>query len=100
MSEDKIKKIIKRVNQLEDRIEELEQSRVLRHGTKTEGMAKWIWAQFEKKDEIPVEYIMRKGATLGYSRQMLSKTKRDLLGDQLGTTVGGHGKPWMWVKIK
>lgn len=96
----KLDKVIKRLNALEDRVEELETTRTTQHGTKSKKMADWIMSQFATKNEVPISTIRIKGKKLGFSSQMLSKVKHDLLSEVLATEVGNGQRPWMWVKIK
>lgn len=91
------KKWIRRLKALEERVAELETEKQNRHGEKSQFYADWIMSQFKKKDYILIADIKEAAKKKGYSWQMITKAKREML--DLGTRVGNNKEGWAWVKI-
>lgn len=99
--EKKLKLLTQRVNVLEDTLEDMKVSK--KGGYRLEEMANFILNYFkeEKTEWLPVDRIVRKGETLGYSPQMLQRAKRYLLrGKVTHCRAKGDNSTWMWTTNK
>lgn len=93
-----ISKMQKRLNDLEARLEKLEEKGT--GGRKQQEVADWIMSKFDsKRNEITVRRLFDLGKKeKGYRYQTLQLARRHLLDDKIGIEHR-KGKGWMWVKV-